>query len=88
MIHQDYEDVLINTLQEIEHQLNQLSNKVHSRDINFVMVEVPKTDHPLKDINQQVLTQRQQLLLSNGFERQSEIDYIHPNYSKIDSPLK
>ncbi len=84
----DYEDVLINTLQEIEHQLNQLSNKVHSRDINFVMVEVPKTDHPLKDINQQVLTQRQQLLLSNGFERQSEIDYIHPNYSKIDSPFK
>ena len=52
------------------------------------MVEVPKTDHPLKDINQQVLTQRQQLLLSNGFERQSEINYIHPNYSKSTRLLK
>ncbi|WP_180531790.1 hypothetical protein, partial [Staphylococcus haemolyticus] len=78
----DYEDVLVSTLQEIEHQLNLLSNKVHARDINFVMVEVPKTDHSLQDINQQAVTQRQQLLLSNGFERQSEIDYIHPNYSK------
>ncbi|WP_370863189.1 hypothetical protein, partial [Staphylococcus haemolyticus] len=84
----DYEDVLVSTLQEIEHQLNLLSNKVHARDINFVMVEVPKTDHSLQDINQQAVTQRQQLLLSNGFERQSEIDYIHPNYSKIESPFK
>ena len=39
MIHQIMK-MSINTLQEIEHQLNQLSNKVHSRDINFVMVEV------------------------------------------------
>ncbi len=30
------------TLHQIEHELNLLSNLVHSRSINFLMMEVPK----------------------------------------------
>lgn len=82
-----HDEIISETLQEIEIQLNKLSNKVHSRDINFIMVEVPKEINN-NDQDEALLEERVHSLLTNGFEKQSEIEYLHPNYSHETSPFE
>ena len=38
----NHDELITLTLEEVEKQLNLLSNEVHDRDINFIMLEVPK----------------------------------------------
>ncbi|PTE68141.1 hypothetical protein BUY46_09165 [Staphylococcus devriesei] len=84
----DYDELFVHTLKKIEDQLNKLAQKVHSRDINFMMIEVPKEHSTEVEFDEEKLAHRQQLLLDNGFEKQSEINYLHPNYTKDEEPFE
>lgn len=84
----DYDELFVHTLEKIEGQLNKLAQKVHSRDINFMMIEVPKEHSTEVEFDEEKLAHRQQLLLDNGFEKQSEINYFHPNYTKNEEPFE
>ena len=39
----EHDNILDETLTHIEAQINSLSNKVHNRNVNFIMLEVPQT---------------------------------------------
>ena len=45
VVDSNYNEIISQTLNEVETHLNILSNKVHARDINFLMIEVPKLDN-------------------------------------------
>lgn len=84
----DYDELFVHILEKIEGQLNKLAQKVHSRDINFMMIEVPKEHSTEVEFDEEKLAHRQQLLLDNGFEKQNEINYLHPNYTKGEEPFE
>ena len=56
------------TLHQIEHELNLLSNLVHSRSINFLMMEVPKEPADLTQDNGLIIEHRRQFLYEHQFE--------------------
>ena len=85
---ENHDAFIAETLDEIEKQLNKLSNKVHSRNINFMMIEVPKDNSLDETMSKKDITHRQLLLFENGFERQTELDYVHPNYTKTELPFE
>ncbi|MBO1199315.1 hypothetical protein J3T65_07350 [Staphylococcus simiae] len=76
-----HDDLMTATLAQVENELNTLSNIVHSRNINFLMMEVPKEPFDLTKDHNQVIEDRRQFLYEHQFERQNDIDYIHPNYT-------
>ncbi|HDY9572277.1 TPA: hypothetical protein RRN35_002386 [Staphylococcus argenteus] len=88
----NHDELMTQTLHQIEHELNVLSNIVHSRDINFLMMEVPKEPADLTKKNGLIIEHRRQFLYEHQFERQTEIDYIHPSNDghakKVDLFLK
>ncbi|HFG9097074.1 TPA: hypothetical protein ACGI23_001617 [Staphylococcus argenteus] len=88
----NHDELMTQTLHQIEHELNVLSNIVHSRDINFLMMEVPKEPAELTKENGLIIEHRRQFLYEHQFERQTEIDYIHPSNDghakKVDLFLK
>ncbi|MBE5662504.1 hypothetical protein HU001_11955 [Staphylococcus sp. SS21] len=88
----NHDELMTQTLHQIEHELNVLSNIVHSRDINFLMMEVPKEPADLTKENGLIIEHRRQFLYEHQFERQTEIDYIHPSKDghakKVDLFLK
>lgn len=77
----NHDELITLTLEEVEKQLNLLSNEVHDRDINFIMLEVPKEPKSVDDKTDKILEHRRQFLYEHEFEKQEEIDYIHPNYA-------
>ncbi|MCD8879075.1 hypothetical protein [Staphylococcus kloosii] len=69
------------TLEEMEKELNKLSNQLHVHDINFIMLEVDQEidEDELEDNEKTiVLNKRRRLLMEYGFEQQNDIDYIAP----------
>lgn len=82
----DHDTVLVETLNQIEVQLNRLAQKVHGRGFNFLMLEVPKEESNGNSEYEAILRHRRQFLYENQFEYQHDIQYIHPNSSKEDSP--
>ena len=76
VVDSNYDEIISQTLNEVETHLNILSNKVHARDINFLMIEVPKLDNSILD--NQLIKRRHHTLLENDFEQQYDIDYLHP----------
>ncbi|SUJ96907.1 hypothetical protein [Staphylococcus aureus] len=88
----NHDELMTQTLHQIEHELNLLSNLVHSRSINFLMMEVPKEPADLTQNNGLIIEHRRQFLYEHQFERQTEIDYIHPtndgHTKKVDLFLK
>lgn len=51
------------------------------------MLEVPREPSPAHiDAKQEnILEHRRQFLFENGFKKQEEIDYIHPNYNIMET---
>ena len=45
------------------------------------MLEVPKEPKTVDDKTDKILEHRRQFLYEHEFEKQEEIDYIHPNYA-------
>lgn len=86
VIDSNYDEIISQTLNEVETHLNILSNKVHARDINFLMIEVPKLDNSILD--NQLIKRRHHILLENDFEQQYDIDYLHPNYTFEETPIR
>lgn len=84
----NHDELMTLTLNEVEHQLNHLSHDIHNRNINFIMLEVPKEPHHVDEQTNKILEHRRQFLYENNFEKQEEIDYIHPNYTFDESPFK
>ncbi|UXR67337.1 hypothetical protein MUA61_11705 [Staphylococcus pasteuri] len=82
----NHDEVMSKTLEKIEEQLNVLSNEIHDRDINFIMMEVPKEPLTTDEETNKVLEHRRQFLYEHQFEKQTEIDYIHPNYTNDEDP--
>lgn len=82
----NYDEVMSKTLEKIEEQLNVLSNDIHDRDINFIMMEVPREPLTTDEETNKVLERRRQFLYEHQFEKQTEIDYIHPNYTNDEDP--
>ena len=85
VVDSNYNEIISQTLNEVETHLNILSNKVHARDINFLMIEVPKLDNSILD--NQLIKRRHHTLLENDFEQQYDIDYLHPNYTFEETPI-
>ena len=85
VVDSNYNEIISQTLNEVETHLNILSNKVHARDINFLMIEVPKHDNSILD--NQLIKRRHHILLENDFEQQYDIDYLHPNYTFEETPI-
>ena len=85
VVDSNYNEIISQTLNEVETHLNILSNNVHSRDINFLMIEVPKHDNSILD--NQLIKRRHHILLENDFEQQYDIDYLHPNYTFEETPI-
>ena len=85
VVDSNYNEIISQTLNEVETHLNILSNKVHARDINFLMIEVPKLDNSILD--NQLIKRRHHILLENDFEQQYDIDYLHPNYTFEETPI-
>ena len=86
VVDSNYDEIISQTLHEVETHLNILSNKVHARDINFLMFEVPKLDNSILD--NQLIKRRHHILLENDFEQQYDIDYLHPNYTFEETPIR
>lgn len=86
VVDSNYNEIISQTLNEVETHLNILSNKVHARDINFLMIEVPKHDNSILD--NQLIKRRHHILLENDFEQQYDIDYLHPNYTFEETPIR
>lgn len=86
VVDSNYDEIISQTLNEVETHLNILSNKVHARDINFLMFEVPKLDNSILD--NQLIKRRHHTLLENDFEQQYDIDYLHPNYTFEETPIR
>ena len=86
VVDSNYDEIISQTLNEVETHLNILSNKVHARDINFLMIEVPKLDNSILD--NQLIKRRHHTLLENDFEQQYDIDYLHPNYTFEETPIR
>lgn len=86
VVDSNYDEIISQTLNEVETHLNILSNKVHARDINFLMIEVPKLDNSILD--NQLIKRRHHILLENDFEQQYDIDYLHPNYTFEETPIR
>lgn len=86
VVDSNYDEIISQTLNEVETHLNILSNKVHARDINFLMIEVPKHDNSILD--NQLIKRRHHTLLENDFEQQYDIDYLHPNYTFEETPIR
>lgn len=86
VVDSNYNEIISQTLNEVETHLNILSNKVHARDINFLMIEVPKLDNSILD--NQLIKRRHHTLLENDFEQQYDIDYLHPNYTFEETPIR
>lgn len=82
----NHDEVMSKTLEKIEEQLNVLSNDIHDRDINFIMMEVPREPLTTDEETNKVLEHRRQFLYQHQFEKQTEIDYIHPNYTNDEDP--
>lgn len=82
----NHDEVMSKTLEKIEEQLNVLSNDIHERDINFIMMEVPREPLTTDEETNKVLERRRQFLYEHQFEKQTEIDYIHPNYTNDEDP--
>ena len=69
------------TLEAIEKQLNLLSQEVHNRDINFIMLEVPKEPSTanIDDKLRNALEHRRQFLFENQFESRTTLTiFIKP----------
>ena len=86
VVDSNYDEIISQTLNEVETHLNILSNKVHARDINFLMIEVQKLDNSILD--NQLIKRRHHTLLENDFEQQYDIDYLHPNYTFEETPIR
>lgn len=86
VVDSNYDEIISQTLNEVETHLNILSNKIHARDINFLMIEVPKLDNSILD--NQLIKRRHHTLLENDFEQQYDIDYLHPNYTFEETPIR
>lgn len=82
----NHDEVMSKTLEKIEEQLNVLSNDIHDRDINFIMMEVPREPLTTDEETNKVLERRRQFLYEHQFEKQTEINYIHPNYTNDEDP--
>lgn len=82
-----HDELISLNLEEVEKQLNRLSHEVHHRDINFIMLEVPREPSPahIDAKLENILEHRRQFLFENGFKKQEEIDYIHPNYNIMET---
>ena len=50
------------------------------------MIEVPKLDNSILD--NQLIKRRHHTLLENDFEQQYDIDYLHPNYTFEETPIR
>ena len=86
VVDSNYDEIISQTLNEVETHLNILSNKVHARDINFLMIEVPKLDNSILD--NQLIKRRHHTWLENDFEQQYDIDYLHPIYTFEETPIR
>lgn len=75
----EHDNILDETLTHIEAQINSLSNKVHNRNVNFIMLEVPQTTPKEFDAQKDILHSRRQFLYEHQFEKQTDIRYLHPN---------
>ena len=58
----NHDELMTQTLHQIEHELNLLSNLVHSRSINFLMMEVPKEPADLTQDKGLIIEHRRQFL--------------------------
>ncbi|MCI2803689.1 hypothetical protein [Staphylococcus pettenkoferi] len=77
----DNHDTLMDlTLEEVKSEINKLANRVHERDVNFIMFEVPKEPEELDDETDQIIRDRQTFLNRHGFEKQHEIPYLRPDF--------
>ncbi|UEX90059.1 hypothetical protein [Staphylococcus ratti] len=75
------------TLVEIEKGVNQLSNQLHGRNVNFFMFE---STLEAPDANNEVtkdIAFRRHFLTENGYEKQTQIAYVQPSLNRKGKPV-
>ncbi|HLR20081.1 MAG TPA: hypothetical protein VK115_09330 [Staphylococcus sp.] len=75
----NHDEIITKTLERMEKEINQLSNQLHAKDVNFIMLEVPKEPEEVNEDEIHIMDNRRQFLFEHGFERQYDIDYLAPN---------
>ena len=87
----NHDEVIALTLEEIQKEINHLSNQLHSRDVNFIMLEVKQEPEDTEQLEDQstILSNRRRFLFEHGFEKQNDIDYIAPQRKgeSLESPM-
>ncbi|EKU48210.1 hypothetical protein [Staphylococcus massiliensis] len=83
----DCERILSLTLEEVEEAINQLSQKVHQKDVNFMMFESTHEGDPNQEQVDPDIQFRKQFLRSHGFIKQKHLDYIQPNLHGNGPPI-
>lgn len=75
-----HDTLMQETLTEVQREINRLANQIHSRDVNFIMFEVPKEPSNQDPDTETIMKNRRQFLNDYGFKKQSEIKYVRPNF--------
>lgn len=75
----NHSELITKTLDQVELEINKLSNQLHAHDVNFIMLEVEKEPLEIEDKDIQILENRREFLYEHGFEKQTDIDYLAPS---------
>ncbi len=84
---QDCEACLKTTLEQIEHELNRISNQLHGRDVNFFMFESTFESNDVDEETARKINFRRHFLTENGYEKQTEITYLQPSLDRNGKPI-
>lgn len=75
----NHSELITQTLDQVELEINKLSNQLHAHDVNFIMLEVEQEPAEIEEKDIQILENRREFLFENGFEKQTDIDYLAPS---------
>ena len=75
------------TLEQIEYELNRISNHLHGRDVNFFMFESTFESNDVDEETAKKINFRRHFLVDNGYEKQTEITYLQPSLDRNGKPI-
>ncbi|EII6305152.1 hypothetical protein LG932_000627 [Staphylococcus pseudintermedius] len=81
------EQYLKATLEQIEKDVNQISNQLHGRDVNFFMFESTFESPDVDTETADKIAFRRRFLAQHGYEKQSDITYLQPSLNRNGKPV-
>ncbi|ARJ50954.1 hypothetical protein [Staphylococcus lutrae] len=81
------ESRLKSMLEQIEKEINKISNQRHGRDVNFFMFESTLESPDVDTETAHKIAFRRRFLVQNGYERQNDITYLQPSLDRNGKPV-